>query len=140
MMSLIWFGVFERYPTLQVVHVEADAGWLPYWLQRMEQHWEFSGNAEHPDLKRRPTEYFKSNFFVACRGDETTLPSVVDARRRRQLHLQHRLPASRRHVAVGHRTPRKTTDPAIEHPEDLLGQRGFRVRREFESELRVTTA
>ena len=78
MMSLIWFGVIERHPTFKVVHVEADAGWLPYWLQRMEQHYDFSGNAEHPELKRRPTEYFKSNFLVACRGDEPTLPSVVD--------------------------------------------------------------
>ncbi len=78
MMSLIWFGVIERFPRLKVVHVEADAGWLPYWLQRMEQHYEFSGNAEHPLLKKRPTEYFKSNFLVACRGDEMTLPAVID--------------------------------------------------------------
>jgi predicted TIM-barrel fold metal-dependent hydrolase len=77
MMGLIWFGVIERFPNLKIVHVEADAGWLPYWLQRMEQHMDFSGNAEHPELKRRPTEYFKSNFLVACRGDEMTLPAVV---------------------------------------------------------------
>ena len=76
MMSLIWYGVIENHPNLKIVHVEADAGWLPYWLQRMEQHWGFSGNAEHPALKKRPTEYFKSNFIVACRGDEMTLPSV----------------------------------------------------------------
>lgn len=78
MMSLIWFGVIERHPKLRIVHVEADAGWLPYWLQRMEQHWRFSGNAEHPLLKRRPTEYFESNFLVACRGDEPTLPAVCE--------------------------------------------------------------
>jgi uncharacterized protein len=78
MMSLIWYGIFEHFPRLTVVHVEADAGWLPYWLQRMEQHWEFSGNAEHPDLQMPPTEYFKRNVFVACRGDERTLPSVVE--------------------------------------------------------------
>ena len=78
MMSLIWFGVFERHPELKIVHVEADAGWLPYWLQRMEQHYDFSGQAEHPDLKRRPTEYFKSNFLVAARGDEMTLPAAVE--------------------------------------------------------------
>ena len=76
MMSLIWYGVIENHPNLKIVHVEADAGWLPYWLQRMEQHWGFSGNAEPPALKKRPTEYFKSNFIVACRGDEMTLPSV----------------------------------------------------------------
>lgn len=78
MMSLIWYGTIEDHPGLRIVHVEADAGWLPYWLQRMEQHWEFSGNAEHPKLKKRPTEYFKSNFLVACRGDEMTLPAVCD--------------------------------------------------------------
>ena len=39
---------------------------------------EFSGNAEHPQLTKRPTEYFKSNFLVACRGDEMTLPAVCD--------------------------------------------------------------
>jgi predicted TIM-barrel fold metal-dependent hydrolase len=60
-----------------VVHVEADAGWLPYWLQRMEQHWDFSGNAEHPQLRERPSAYFRRNFLVAARGDEPTLPSVV---------------------------------------------------------------
>jgi len=36
----------------------------------MEQHWDFSGNAEHLEMKRRPTEYFKKNIFVACRADE----------------------------------------------------------------------
>jgi predicted TIM-barrel fold metal-dependent hydrolase len=78
MMSLIWYGTVARHPDLKVVHVEADAGWLPYWLQRMEQHWDFSGNAEHPELEKRPTEYFKSSFLVACRGDEMTLPAVCD--------------------------------------------------------------
>jgi predicted TIM-barrel fold metal-dependent hydrolase len=78
MMSLIWFGVIERHPDLKILHVEADAGWLPYWLQRQEQHWDFSGNAEHPELKKRPTEYFKSNFLVAARGDEATLPAVCE--------------------------------------------------------------
>lgn len=78
MMSLIWFGVIERHPALKIVHVEADAGWLPYWLQRMEQHYDFSGKAEHPELNRRPTEYFKSNFLVAARGDEMTLPAAVE--------------------------------------------------------------
>jgi predicted TIM-barrel fold metal-dependent hydrolase len=78
MVSLIWDGVVERFPTLRFVHVEADAGWLPYWLQRMEQHYELSGNAEHPSLTMSPTCYFRRNFFVACRGDERTLPSVVE--------------------------------------------------------------
>ena len=78
MMSLIWYGVLERFPELTIVHAEADVGWLPYWLQRMEQHWEFSGNAEHEVMTISPTEYFKRQIVVAARGDEMTLPSVVE--------------------------------------------------------------
>ncbi len=78
MAGFIWYGVFERFPRLTVVHVEADAGWVPYWLQRMEQHWDFSGNAEHAYLTLRPTDYFRRNVYVACRGDERTLPAAVE--------------------------------------------------------------
>jgi predicted TIM-barrel fold metal-dependent hydrolase len=78
MVSLIWYGVAERHPALRFIHLEADAGWLPYWLQRMEQHYALHGSSEHPEMKRSPTEYFRQNFLVACRGDETTLPNVVD--------------------------------------------------------------
>ena len=52
MAGLIWFGIFEQCPELKVIHVEGDGGWTPYWLQRMEQHWNFSGNAEHEYLTR----------------------------------------------------------------------------------------
>jgi uncharacterized protein len=78
MAGLIWYGVFEKFPKLKVIHVEADGGWVPYWLQRMEQHWDFSGNAEHEYLKLRPTEYFKRNVCVAFRGDEPTMKAAVD--------------------------------------------------------------
>src|SRR2546426_992208 len=78
MAGLIWYGIFEKFPKLKVIHVEADGGWVPYWLQRMEQHWDFSGNAEHEYLTLRPTEYFKRNVCVAFRGDEPTLKAAVD--------------------------------------------------------------
>jgi uncharacterized protein len=78
MTGLIWYGVVEKLPKLKIVHVEADGGWVPYWLQRMEQHWNYSGNAEHEYLTRRPTEYFKHNFWVAFRGDEPTMKAAID--------------------------------------------------------------
>jgi len=78
MVSLIWYGIAERYPRLRFVHFEADAGWLPFWLQRMEQHYEVFGTDEHPEMKKSPKAYFRDSFRVVCRGDEETLPSVVD--------------------------------------------------------------
>jgi predicted TIM-barrel fold metal-dependent hydrolase len=77
MAGLIYSGVPERFPELIFVHVEADAGWAPYWIQRMEQHWDYCGADEAPDMKLSPTEYFKRNFVVACRSDEPTLPAAI---------------------------------------------------------------
>jgi predicted TIM-barrel fold metal-dependent hydrolase len=78
MTGLIWYGVLEKLPKLKIVHVEADGGWVPYWLQRMEQHWNYGGNSEHEYLTRAPTEYFKRNFWVAFRGDEPTMKAAVE--------------------------------------------------------------
>ena len=78
MAGLIWYGVIEKLPRLKVVQVEADAGWVPYWLQRMEQHWNFSGNSEHEYLTKSPTEYFKHNFWVGFRGDEPTMKAAIE--------------------------------------------------------------
>src|SRR5579863_8495833 len=78
MAGLIFSGVVERFPTLTVVHVEADAGWAPYLVQRMDQHWNYSGTAEASEMTMSPTEYFKRNFYVACRTDERTLPAAIE--------------------------------------------------------------
>jgi predicted TIM-barrel fold metal-dependent hydrolase len=32
-------GVLERFPELKVAQLEAGCGWLPYWLERMDEHW-----------------------------------------------------------------------------------------------------
>ena len=29
-------GVLERFPALKVVQLESGCGWLPYWLERMD--------------------------------------------------------------------------------------------------------
>ena len=35
-LSLVCRGALERNPELQVVFLEAGAGWLPYWLERVD--------------------------------------------------------------------------------------------------------
>src|SRR6516162_3444567 len=126
MAGLIWYGVFERFPKLKVVHVEADGGWVPYWLQRMEQHWNYGGNAEHEYLTKAPTEYFKRSFWVAFRrraDDE----GGGRAYRRRQFSLGHRLPASRRNLSMGYRRDAASADRSGEQAQDPVGQRGARL-------------
>src|SRR5262249_37297570 len=42
-LSLIAGGVLERFPRLQVAFMESGTGWLPYWLHRIDEHYESLG-------------------------------------------------------------------------------------------------
>lgn len=70
-------GVLARFPTLRVAFLEAGAGWLPFWLERLDEHWALMPE-QAPDLKRAPSEYFRGRGFVSCEPEERSLPWVCD--------------------------------------------------------------
>jgi predicted TIM-barrel fold metal-dependent hydrolase len=58
--------------------LEAGVGWLPFWMERLDEHYE-SMPEYVPNLKRRPSEVVRSeNFFISCDPDEETLPYVAE--------------------------------------------------------------
>jgi len=69
MMDLIAGGVLDRFPTLRVGFFESGLGWIPYWLDRLDEHFEIMGH-HTPWLKRRPSEIFASQCFVSMEADE----------------------------------------------------------------------
>jgi len=70
-------GVLDRFPALRVGFFEAGAGWLPYWMQRMDEHYERL-RPQVPLLQRRPSEHVRGErFFLSCDADEETLPEVL---------------------------------------------------------------
>ncbi len=75
-LSLIGGGVLERHPELRVVFLESGCGWVPYWLERLDEHMEKWSFATRP-LPHAPTEYFQRQCFVSCEPDERTLPAVI---------------------------------------------------------------
>lgn len=78
--SMIFRGVFDRFPKLRVAYLESGAGWVPFMLDRMEEEFERRGSRWCPTLQKRPAEYIRSgNIYVSCEVEETTLPSVVNA-------------------------------------------------------------
>ena len=128
MMSLIWYGVFEHFPRLRVVHVEADAGWVPYWLQRMEQHWDFSGNAEHPDLKlRRPSTSSATSSSPAA-ATRRRCRRVVELAGDDNLVFNTDYPHPDGTWPWGMRAARRAADLRGEQAQDPLGQRRARLR------------
>jgi predicted TIM-barrel fold metal-dependent hydrolase len=70
---LVLGGVFERHPDLQVVCVEADAGWVPHFAYRMDhaykrhRYWLPPGQ----QLSRLPSEYLATNVSVTFQDDWT---------------------------------------------------------------------
>ncbi|HEY3305529.1 MAG TPA: amidohydrolase family protein [Candidatus Binatia bacterium] len=75
--AVIGYGIVERFPKLNFVFLEAGVGWFPYWLERMDEHYEKLPN-HVPGIKKKPSEYL-SNCFISCGNpDEKTLPLVIE--------------------------------------------------------------
>ena len=79
MMHMIGEGVFDRFPRLRVGFMEGGAGWLPFWMERLDEHVE-KLSPQMPELRRRPSEIIRSDQIVlTCESEETRLDRVLDA-------------------------------------------------------------
>lgn len=75
--SLICGGVLERVPRLKVLFCEAGCGWFPYWIERMDEHYEHLPKEERGGMKMRPSEYVERQCWVTCEGEEQGLAAAV---------------------------------------------------------------
>jgi len=71
MLDLIAGGVLDRFPRLRVGFFESGLGWIPYWLDRLDEHFEVMGH-HTPQLARRPSDIFREQCFVSMEADELT--------------------------------------------------------------------
>ena len=77
--GLIYGGVVERFPKLRIAFLECGAGWVPYWMERMDEEWEKRGKVEAPLCKNKPSEYIKhGNLFFAMEPEEEMVPYVIE--------------------------------------------------------------
>lgn len=79
-MDVIMGGVMERFPRLRMAFLEAQCGWLPFWLHRMDEHYEWrEPYGEMTHLTMPPSEYFRRGGFCAVECDEEFVGHVVQA-------------------------------------------------------------
>jgi predicted TIM-barrel fold metal-dependent hydrolase len=71
-------GVLERYPMLRVGFLEGNCGWLPWWLNRLDDQWHKYGGGEKTALHAQPSEFFKRQCFIGTDVDEDLLGTVID--------------------------------------------------------------
>lgn len=80
MTALVSGGAFDRHPELRVAFLEAGSGWLPWFVERLGEHYRTRGDWVENGWRRPPAEYVAAgNVMVTCEPDEVMLPAVVDA-------------------------------------------------------------
>jgi len=74
--GLILTGVLDRHPTLKLAFLESGSGWLPYWLERMDSHWD-TWRELLPALRMKPSEYFRRQCVISTEPDDEVVDTVV---------------------------------------------------------------
>jgi uncharacterized protein len=75
--SIIYQGVPARFPKLRLAFLEIGSTSLPYWLDRMDEHWEKRGKIETPALKQRPRDCMREHaIFFSLEAEESLLPET----------------------------------------------------------------
>jgi predicted TIM-barrel fold metal-dependent hydrolase len=68
-LQFVMTGVFDRVPDLDVVMVEVDAGWLPYFKQQVGDRYERLGLVATGSLDRHPVAYIEDHFYFTIITD-----------------------------------------------------------------------
>ena len=76
--NMVFEGLFERFPRLRVVFLEAGSGWLPYMMDRMDEEFDKPHRRGAPALKKKPSEYIRSGqVWTTCEVEEKALTQVL---------------------------------------------------------------
>jgi predicted TIM-barrel fold metal-dependent hydrolase len=70
-------GALERHPRLKVAFLEGNSSWAPFLLWRMDEHWEWMGDAYATELTMAPSTYFNRQCFLSVECDELPVRSVI---------------------------------------------------------------
>ena len=76
--SMTTGGIMERHPKLRAAFLEGTAGWLYWWLWRLDDQWEKFGPGCERSLSMLPSEYFRRQCYIALDVDEEPAVDVVN--------------------------------------------------------------
>ena len=71
-------GILARHPNLRVAFLEGNCCWLPFFLWRLDEHWERVGDVHAPELTMAPSAYWKRQCFASAEADEEPVKYTID--------------------------------------------------------------
>lgn len=74
--TMVYDGVFERFPRLRVATIEAASGWVVEWVDRLDYRYSYMGHT--CQMKRPASEYFERNIWIGADPEERLLPYMVE--------------------------------------------------------------
>jgi predicted TIM-barrel fold metal-dependent hydrolase len=74
--NLVYAGVLERHPTLQVAVLECGGGWIAHWMDRMDEFLDTYSWAA-AKLSLTPTEYFQRQCVVSFDPGEHSMGAMA---------------------------------------------------------------
>jgi predicted TIM-barrel fold metal-dependent hydrolase len=69
LLQLMLSGTLDRFPKLRFHFAETLIGWMPYWLEQMEDRYDRHRFWAKVDLPRRPTQYIRDHFTFSFMED-----------------------------------------------------------------------
>jgi predicted TIM-barrel fold metal-dependent hydrolase len=67
--------VFDKFPKLKAVVLESGAGWIGYWVDRMDALYEVPIN--RAPLKNPPSHYIRTHCWLSADPDERAIAGLI---------------------------------------------------------------
>ncbi len=90
LISLVYEGVFARFPNLRMIFIEGGFGWLPSLLWRLDRSWEQLGE-DIPHLERPPSSYIREQLWLTTQPMEEPAKPAFFLQLLEQLNMNERL-------------------------------------------------
>ncbi|MDO9175568.1 MAG: amidohydrolase family protein, partial [Actinomycetota bacterium] len=75
--TLFDYGVFDKFPRLKVVVLESGAGWIGYWLDRIDAVYGHTFIGNRVPLQHKPSDYFRERIWISADPDERMVPALA---------------------------------------------------------------
>jgi predicted TIM-barrel fold metal-dependent hydrolase len=78
MAALVTDGLFERFPRLKVVSVEAGCGYAAYLMDRLDEKFDILRAMLPEPLRLKPSDYIRRNCWFVAEPEERTIGAMLD--------------------------------------------------------------